>query len=305
MLIAPPVWAEDELRQESARATEVFRRRRIEEPLEEYLEAFDQYQGHVEELLESTVDLSDMDTHLIGTVTNPDLLQALRYLAGPPISEDDLETVAEVVLSPARLRNDRTMARLIVGVVLNGLDRRRFPWVMAGREPTEAERSAAVLASAALMATRRLETSRRSMEKKRQETDVQSALEKSGLKRVASRTINVLSQAPQRGEFCPESTLGIRKGDIIVGLWDGRVMAIECKVSNSSTNSVKRLNNDAAAKAEAWRRDLGATQVVPSAVLSGVYKIHNLEDAQRRGLTIFWAHDIGRLVDWIAKTKPA
>jgi hypothetical protein len=89
-----------------------------------------------------------------------------------------------------------------------------------------------------------------------------------------------------------------------VGLWDGRVMPIECKVSNSATNSVKRLNNDAAIKAEVWRRDFGATQVVPSAVLSGVYKLHNLEDAQRRGLALFWAHDICRLVEWISKTKP-
>src|SRR3546814_5622550 len=65
---------------------------------------------------------------------------------------------------------------------------------------------------------------------------------------------------------------------------DRRVMPIECKVSNSSTNSVKRLNNDAAVKAETWRNDFGQNQVVPTAVLGGVYKLHNLLDAQRRGL---------------------
>lgn len=63
-------------------------------------------------------------------------------------------------------------------------------------------------------------------------------------------------------------------------------MAIECKVSNSSTNSVKRLNNDAAIKAETWRSAFGHLQVVPAAVLGGVYKIHNLEDAQERGLSL-------------------
>src|SRR6185312_6291360 len=105
---APPTWTEDELRRELASAIEVFRRRRIEEPLEEYLEAFDRYQGHIEELLESTIDLSDMDSQLIKTVTDPNLLHVLRYLAGPPISKDDLKTVAEAVLSPARLRNDPT-----------------------------------------------------------------------------------------------------------------------------------------------------------------------------------------------------
>ena len=81
-------------------------------------------------------------------------------------------------------------------------------------------------------------------------------------------------------------------------------MAIECKVSNSAINSVKRLNNDAAAKAEAWRSDFGTVQVVAVAVLSGVYKLHNLESAQSRGLTLIWSHDIGQLISWIESTKP-
>ena len=34
-------------------------------------------------------------------------------------------------------------------------------------------------------------------------------------------------------------------------------------------------------------------------VLSGVYKLRNLSDAQERGLTIFWAHDLKSLTDWI------
>jgi hypothetical protein len=304
-MIDAPVWTAEELKEESLKAVEVFRRRRVEEPLEEYLEAFDQYQGVVEELLESTVDLNELDSQLIEVVTDPNLLEALRYLAGPPISKDDLETVAEAVLTPSRLKNNPAMARSIVEVIRNGLDRRRFPWVIEAREPTEAERSAAVLASAALLATRRLETNRRNNEKQRQELEVQDALARAGWTKVPTRTIHVLSGAPRPGEFCAESMLGKRKADLIVGLWDGRVMPIECKVSNSATNSVKRLNNDAAAKAEAWRIDFGATQVVPSAVLSGVYKLHNLVDAQSRGLRIFWAHDIERLVAWVNSTRAA
>jgi len=57
-------------------------------------------------------------------------------------------------------------------------------------------------------------------------------------------------------------------------------MPIECKVSNSSLNSVKRLNNDAAVKAVGWKRDFGLRQVVPAAVLGGVYNLHNLLEAQ-------------------------
>lgn len=302
-MIKPPIWTDAELDQSRRAAIEVFRKLRMEEPLEEYLEAFDGYQGVVEELLESTVDLKQLDTQLIEVVTNEELMRALRYLPGPPISEDDLKTLADAVLTPSRLRADPNMAKSIAEVILNGLDRRRFPWVTEDREPTEAERSAAVLASAALLATSKAATRRRNEDKEFQENQVMDALESAGLKRVAARDIPVLSAAPAPGEFCAESKLGTRKADIVVGLWDRRVMPVECKVSNSSTNSIKRLNNDAAVKAVSWKHDFGTVQVVPVAVLSGVYKLHNLQDAQTRGLTIFWAHDLDRLMNWIGSTK--
>jgi hypothetical protein len=66
---------------------------------------------------------------------------------------------------------------------------------------------------------------------------------------------------------------------------------------------VKRLNNDTAAKATVWFKDFGTRQVVPVAVLSGVYKPHNLQDAQDRGLALFWAHNLKALADWIETTR--
>ena len=302
-MIKAPVWTEEQLKNGRIAAIEVFRKRRMEEPLEEYLEAFDSYQGVIEELLESTVDLSQLDSQLIEVVTDKKLLEALRYLPGPPISADDLKTLADAVLTPSRLRTNPAMAKSIAQIILNGLDRRRFPWVTEGREPTEAERNAAVLASAALLATSRLGTKRRNEDMDQQETEVIETLKAAGLEQVPTRDIPVLSDAPGRGQFCAESRLGTRKADIVLGLWDGRVMPIECKVSNSSTNSVKRLNNNAAVKAVSWKSDFGTVQVVPAAVLSGVYKLHNLQDAQARGLSIFWSHEINELVAWIEATK--
>jgi hypothetical protein len=45
--------------------------------------------------------------------------------------------------------------------------------------------------------------------------------------------------------------------------------------------------------------------VVPVAVLSGVYKLHNLMSAQTRGLTLYWAHDLVQLLDWIEAGRHA
>jgi hypothetical protein len=302
-MIEPPHWSSEQLEEERVRAIDRFRRERMEEPLEEYLEAFDEYRGRVEDLLESTVDLSNLDTEGVRLITDPNLLEALRYVTAPPISADDLKVVAEAVLTPSRLRKDPEMAQRIIQVIRAGLDRARFPWVVEGREPTEAERGAAVLASTALIATRKVETARRNVGKEKQEQRVEEALTGIDFKKVSPRKIEALAEAPAQGQFCGECMCGPRKADFVVGLFDHRAMPIECKVSNSSTNSVKRLNNDAAVKAVRWRERFGEAGVVPTAVLSGVYKLHNLEQAQERGLTLFWAHDLGQLTEWIRRTK--
>jgi hypothetical protein len=195
------------------------------------------------------------------------------------------------------------MIRRIVEVVRIGLDRYRFPWIAEGRAPTTEEKAAAVLASAALMAVRRVSTSRRLEGKEAQELRVAGALRGAGLSMVGARPIPTLNSAPGAGEFCRESLLGTRKADLVVRLWDYRIMPIECKVSNSAINSIKRVNNDAAMKAETWLKDFGTRNIVPVAVLSGVYKLRHLTDAQQRGLTLFWAHDLDALVTWIAGTR--
>jgi hypothetical protein len=303
-VIDPPLWTKEQLEADCLKSSAAFSKERLEEPLEDYLEAFDEYQGHIEEMLETTVDLSQLESTALDVLTDPHLLEAFRYLAGPPISQDDLKVLADAKsLSKGSLQSKPEDVQRLIGIVRQVLDRRRFAWVVEGREPTEAERSAAVMASAALMAASRTQTRRRTLGKEQQEAMVKAALKELGFTEVASRTIPNISHAPAPGEYCGESKLGTRKADIIARLWDHRAMPIECKVSNSSTNSVKRLNNDAAVKAASWKLDFGLRQVVPSAVLSGVYKIHNLLDAQDRGLTVFWAHDLKPLTDWITRTK--
>jgi hypothetical protein len=304
-MIDPPIWTRSELQADLIRSREVFREERLTEPLEEYLEAFDRFQGQFEELMERTIDLTELDEPLLEALTDPTLLDTVRYLAGPPISSDDLKILAEAeTLSPSKLRADPVLARRLTEVVLVSLDRRRFPWVREEREPTDAERATAVIASSALMATQRAGTARRHQGKNTQEQQVAEALRSSGFVRAAPRPVETISHAPDIGQYSGETVVVGRKADFVVRLWDGRVMPIECKVSNSALNSVKRLNNDAAVKAEVWRTDLGRRNVVPTAVLGGVYNLRNLEDAQNRGLTLFWAHALDAMAAWIESTRP-
>lgn len=303
---APPRWSADDFERNRQAAISLFRQERMEEDLGVYAERFVIARQAVTELFEACADLAAVGEPAVAVeiTTKPVLLEAFRYVAGPPISADDVATLADTTLAPTLIRKDPAKAQAIVETVMLGHDRDRFPWVAAARAPTDEERRAAIVATAALIAQRRVLTRRQNESKEEQELAVAEALaEHAGLRQVRPRVIDTFTDAPDPGEFCRESHVGGRKADIVVRLWDGRLMPTECKVSNSSVNSVKRLNNDAAKKAKTWLEKFGSSQTVPAAVLGGVFKRHNLEDAQDDGLTIWWSHRLDEMIDWIDATR--
>ena len=303
----PPVWNQQQLEAASERAGEHFREGRHTEPLELYLELFDDYQGVVEEVLEQTADLSQLRAEALNLVADERKLEVLRYLSSPPVSADDLKVLLQAKsLAASRFKAEPELVDRLMGFVQDWHDRRRFPWLSESWEPEEHNRNAAILATMAMLAMRRLETMRRNTGKTLQERVVEVQLRHSDFKQVETREVKTqtLNDAPKAGEFCRESLFGSRKADFIIGLPDGRTMALECKVSNSATNSIKRLHNDAAVKATTWHSDFGTIQVVTAAVLGGVYALRNLVDAQERGLALFWVHDLAAMIDWMRSTNP-
>jgi len=295
----PPQWSAQELELFRKQSIEAFRRERLEEPLETYSAAFDDYRSAVENLIELTVDLSQLRDQAEAVLRRPVNREIVRVLTGPPISEDDLNTLMGVpAITDKRIKMEPDFAAQVIDLIMNGLDQRRFPWVREGRDPSEGEKLAAVVASAALLANRKVGTARRHHGKSQQEEAVEAMLKTINWKQVAARKIANLDDAPKAGEFCRESNVSGNKADIVVRLRDFRLLLIECKVSNSQLNSIKRLN-DAKKKATEWKRDLGEAVVVPAAVLSGVFGQRHLEESQERGLALFWGHDLAALAHWI------
>lgn len=297
MSLSPPRWTPAQFEAGGARGIEVFRDIRLNEAREDYTSHFAEAESAIEDLLELTIDLTVMDT--TGRDAVAGYLEALRYVAAPPISTDDLAT-----LSGVEERNFETVTgwRPVVETIMALVDRQRFPWLLDGREPTEAERLAAVVATAAQIAARRIMTARMNEAKDEQEALVKAALLGAGFAEVPPRIIKTVRSAPKPGEFCGESMLGSRKADLVVGLWDDRVLAIECKVSNSKLNSVKRIKNDAAVKAKLWIQEFGTQLIVPAAVIAGVFGPQTLLSAQSDGLTIWWSHDIDEMIEWVGRT---
>jgi hypothetical protein len=89
-------------------------------------------------------------------------------------------------------------------------------------------------------------------------------------------------------------TLGGDNADCVLGLADGRCLALECKSSNSAINSRKRLNKEVVKDAENWRRQFG-NQVLAGAVLRGVSDPRYVHEAQTTPLLIFWGHGLEEL----------
>lgn len=305
MTNAPPQWTEEELAEDSSIAAAQFRSERLAVS-DSWDNHYHQARGKFELLFDK---LGNLDPSAITDANLADayhlgLGEALRYLAGPPISDDDLRVIADVAsLAPGVLRKDPDALRKVFDVISRVIDPHRFPWIKANRTPNDQEREAALLASAVLLAAQRIATERRNEGKDNQETKVKDYLRGLGFVEAPPVAINTIVKGPQAMQFCAECLLGERKADVVVRLHDTRLMAIECKVSNSATNSVKRLNNDAAVKAEYWIKQFGIAQVVPSAVLAGVFKVLNLEQAQERGLSLFWSHDLEKLGTFIDSTR--
>lgn len=307
-----------------------FREERLGEPLDRWTRTFERYQQGFERLfahlgtgpinkltasrtaalfstpLTETPEVKKGDPPLSRAekkIRRERLSDAFRYLAGPPISADDLQVLAEVdSIAASRLQNDAEGASRILATICQALDVRRTPWLVEGRNPTPTELQSAVAASAALLTSQRVSTDRRNEGKAAQEALVHQALIDAGFEFVSPRDIRTIQEGPEQKQFCGESLVGSRKADVIVRLKDTRLLLIECKVSNSSLNSKKRINNDAAVKAVTWTKEFGTNQVVPMAVLSGVFKVSDLVLAQEAGLALIWAHDLSPLVQFIEST---
>jgi len=85
--------------------------------------------------------------------------------------------------------------------------------------------------------------------------------------------------------------------DIACGLGKTVVLAMECKVTNDETNSVKRVN-DVLKKASAWHAHWGSF-VETAALLQGVIAMKDVERLLEARVHVFWSHDLGEFERWL------
>jgi hypothetical protein len=288
----PPRWSEAELDAERQRSLAAFIGSSGTVG-RTYKERFDETMPIVQRLFDASDNLRSFGSEVFQRERI--LLDAARYLAGPPVSEDDLKTLVGGSTSPRQLKDDE-LARKVAEVLRAAWDPMRFPWLASNRRPTASERSTAILWTTGIWAVEQTRTKLRNESSTRQESRVIELLnDLPGFRLGSSRRVITNIDDLERGEFVRRVNLGGTRApnaDVAVRLYDGRLLALECKVSNTAVNSIKRLIRETSGKASTWNRSFGE-RLITGAVLAGVFKLGNLLEAQNANrVTIFWEHDL-------------
>lgn len=302
----PTVWNEKELQYDAEVALNLFVDRRLKEPTNRLSEHFFTQKSSILRLFAEMrkFDRTSIDPDVVRSILlNSELYDALRYVAGPPVSHDDLSVLATRSVKPVskkRLRTDDELVSSILALMCKLADPIRFPWIAEERLPTKRELRDAILSTGALHAVQSVQTERRGYGKTI-ERRLESRLVEQGFEKTTAPNkgrVNAPIDHPDFPKFFGECTVYGRKVDLFIPLADRRMIALEAKDSSSALNSVKRLNNDTAAKARQFA-EAGGRTIINVALLSGVFKIESLLSAQKSGLYLVWAHKMDSFLAWI------
>ena len=236
-------------------------------------------------------------------------LRVFRHMLAPPISQDQFSLLCPAYSKGAEKKGKRVREASVAAVadaINAALDRRLIRWPDGVGLPPRKERHVLLHAVPPLLSQQIVATVRRNRMSTQQETAVVSLLKSKGWTQKTSALIDSLTDVPAK-HYLHKTRFATKNQpqevDIACGLGKDVVLAMECKVTNDETNSVKRIN-DVLKKAKAWQDHWGSF-VRTAALLQGVigYKdVHRLLEA---GVEVFWSHNLADFGEWIdTNTKP-
>jgi len=251
----------------------------------------------VEALLAATENLNQIPSALLESGS---YARALRFLTGPPLSQDQFQLAC-----PEWPKGTEKSSR-----PLDEKAAERFGEIFrAWADPTRTERlddpgirERAIHSTAILIAHQEFATRKRMRLAVIQEESAARVLDDTGFRKVSVGFVD-RPGAVASFEYATGCQFATADGsshevDLAVGLSGGRILALECKVSNDRTNSVKRIN-DVLKKAEAWRTKWGQF-VVTGALLEGVFSEKEPRRLLEAGVELFWSHRLDQFSEWIA-----
>lgn len=271
-----------------------------------YDRAYDEAYDRIEHVISSTNNLAEDELiSMASQLFGEGYLETLRYMERPSLSDDDFKKMSGTNTNSRKGLSDQNTAQKAMRYLLRNINTKIIPWYGQNRKPTESDLLAAKRSVSALIADQKTKTMLRSTQSRKQEQHVRDALVRdAGFQIVPAHPFNTLREGPQPGIlFDKETSIDGVKADIVFGLYDGRIMALECKVSNTAVNSYKRLNHETIDKVVKWRTKFGENGIVGGCVLQGVFAVDNLENAQNMGVSIFWSSHLESLTEYVLSTR--
>lgn len=261
---------------------------------EAWHEAVDRSLVELNALLGASENLSDIEAALLESGKH---VRPLRHLLAPPLSQDQFKLACPEWPKSSEKKGvplTADKAAAVAGKIEEWLEPRFADAISKGEEID-------LLGAAYLMARQEYETVRRNKLARRQEAEACAVLDALGFCRAEATFIDEPGAVAER-EYLLTTRFATADGsshevDIAVGLSKKRILALECKVSNDTTNSVKRIN-DVMKKSEAWRRQWGKF-VMTGALLQGVIKSTDISRMLDEGIAVFWSHDLNAFRDWV------
>lgn len=230
-------------------------------------------------------------------------LTVVRHLMAPPISQDQFALLCADYPKRAETTGrglTASAATSVEKVFLAGRDRLLTRWLDGNRHPSSAEVRNLLRGIVPLLSVQNIATMRRGRMSVEQESAVVRLLTARGWERQASGLISQPGEMQfqhflHKVKFATENRP--QEVDIACGLEKSVVLAMECKVTNDETNSVKRIN-DVLKKAAAWQKHWGSF-VKTAALLQGVIAFKDVARLLDADVSVFWSHDLQAFEEWL------
>lgn len=230
-------------------------------------------------------------------------IRVFRHILAPPISQDQFKLLCPAYPKSAENSGSpvsEAIASTVAAAIEGARNRRLTRWLDRNSAPRIVEVRELIHAVSPLLSQQIVATVRRNRLSAAQEGAVIEMLQSKGWTRMTSALIQTLSTVPAK-HYMHKTKFATgtqpQEVDVACGLGQDVVLAMECKVTNDKTNSVKRIN-DVLKKASAWQAHYGGF-VHTAALLQGVigYKdVHRLLDAN---VKVFWSHKLNDFGDWL------
>lgn len=229
--------------------------------------------------------------------------RVFRYVLAPPLSKDQFALCFPIAKSLRGNKRKQAVANSFAQAMRERKVQSHTPWLPAGRRPSLWELRRFFWSVSPLLAQQQFATTQRNRLSKLQESEITAILDARGWTKLPSSLLDIKAALPLRHYMhktrFATATATPQEVDVALGLPNTVVLAMECKVSNDETNSVKRVN-DVLKKAHAWKAHWGSF-VRTAAVLQGVIAAKDVMRLLDDGVEVFWSHDLTRFEHWLSQ----